>query len=296
MKHYFYILIIAAVIGCSDKSSIEYLDSEIPNNTAELFSENRISKKNIKEGNGVFTPDGNTFLFIEVDTSGGLQILQSKFKNKKWSIPQKASFSNKGDNWEPFIAHDGNSVYFISNRSTAEKWNGRIWKSELSSDNVWQEPENIEIPIETKKGLWFPSVSKNGLIYFGAYLETEQNYGKSDLYSFDRSTGIIKNLKTLNSEHEEWDPFIAKDDSYLIFASDREGGFGKVDCYISFKKGDKWQAPINMGNEINTENVDVAVKVTPDEKFILFDRPSKGEQDIYWVKADIISNLKSGSD
>jgi len=127
--------------------------------------------------------------------------------------------SNKSTPWRyVFILFIG-TVYFISNRSTGEKWNGRIWKSELSSDNIWQEPENIEIPIETKKGLWFPSVSKNGLIYFGAYLETEQNYGKSDLYSFDRSTGIIKNLKTLNSEHEEWDPFIAKNDSYLIFAS-----------------------------------------------------------------------------
>lgn len=290
MKYLFKILVLFILLGCFGKQSIEYLDSEVPIQSAEIFSENFISKKGIKEGNGVFTQDGKIFLFIEVDTSGGLQIFQSNFLKGKWTKPKKARFSNSGDNWEPFITHDSKFVYFISNRSTGEKWNGRIWRSELSGEK-WKEPEEVIIPIETKKGLWFPSVSKSGLIYFGAYLENEENYGKSDLYSFNPETGKIDNIKALNTENEEWDPFISKDDSFLIFASDRDGGFGKVDCYISFKNEEDWQPPINMGNEINTENVDVAAKVTPNGKFILFDRPSKGEQDIYWLKAEIISKL-----
>ena len=50
-------------------------------------------------------------------------------------------------------------------------------------------------------------------------------------------------------------PFIAPDESYLIFTSDRKGNFGGGDLYISFHNidTDTWTEPINMGAPINTD-------------------------------------------
>ena len=54
----------------------------------------------------------------------------------------------------------------------------------------------------------------------------------------------------------EWKahPFIAPDESYLIWDDEREGGYGDNDLYISFRQQDgSWGAAINLGDKINTE-------------------------------------------
>lgn len=283
------LLVSMFVYSCETPNSINYFNLESPGEKAVVFAESIISKKDIREGNGVFSPDGSFFFFIQVDTLSGLQIYQVDFEEGEWSDPQIASFSNQAENWEPFISQDGQSVYFVSNRSTNEKWNGRIWRT-TKTDEGWSEPIMIPIPVET--GIWFPSVSKDGLIYFGGSLSDDANRGLSDLYVYDPKSGSVTNIQELNTEHEEWDPFIAPDGSYMIFASDREGGYGAVDNYISFKTQNGWGPAINMGDGINSEIYDVAAKVTPDGKFILFDRPRPDDQDIYWISASMIEELR----
>lgn len=280
------------LLACNTESPLSYLDPSPAPNTAVSFAKGDISTAGVREGNLVFSPNGQSLLFVIVDSILGPQIYQRDFEGDRWSTAERVSFSNEGENYEPFFTQNGKSVYFVSNRSTGQQWNGRIWRVERQGQ-VWGEPEMLLIPVETDKGLWFPSVTKGGLVYFSAYLDKPENYGKSDIYSFNPTSGEISNVSPLNTEFEEWDPFIAPDESYMIFASDRTGGFGAVDHYISFKNKGTWETPLNMGSTINSQAYDVAAKVTPDQKFILFDRPLKHDQDIYWIKADLIEELKA---
>ncbi len=93
-------------------------------------------------------------------------------------------------------------------------------------------------------------------------------------------------------------PFIAPDESYLIWDSEREGGFGGSDLYISFRQEDgSWGAAINMGDKVNSDNWDAYATVTPDGKYILFNRGVDLESetrnvDIYWVDAKVIEELR----
>lgn len=49
-------------------------------------------------------------------------------------------------------------------------------------------------------------------------------------------------------------PFIALDDSYLLWGSEREGRYGATDLYISFKEKDgSWRPAIKMGANINSK-------------------------------------------
>jgi Tol biopolymer transport system component len=105
------------------------------------------------------------------------------------------------------------------------------------------------------------------------------------------------------------DPYIAPDESFIIFASNRpngiseadmflrDGGSQELDLYISYNKGNNtWTTPKNLGKGINTKAWEFGPTLSPDKKYLFFTRrmnfktvePSK----IYWVSAIIIDQLK----
>ena len=47
-------------------------------------------------------------------------------------------------------------------------------------------------------------------------------------------------------------PSISADASYIIFASDRPEGYGKMDLYVSFNINGQWSLPSNLGPKINS--------------------------------------------
>ena len=106
----------------------------------------------------------------------------------------------------------------------------------------------------------------------------------------------VKMSPVINSGKMTAHPFIAPDESYLIWDSKREGGYGGSDLYISFRQEDgTWGPAINMGEGVNSPKWDAYASVTPDGKYMLFNRgiDDKGDNvDIYWVDAKIIEALK----
>ena len=88
---------------------------------------------------------------------------------------------------------------------------------------------------------------------------------------------------------DEADVFIAPNESYMIFCSIREDGFGQGDLYISFKKDDNnWTTAKNMGATINTKYHELCPVVTRDGKYFFF----TSNQDIYWVDAKVIEKYR----
>ena len=83
----------------------------------------------------------------------------------------------------------------------------------------------------------------------------------------------------------------------MIFASDREGGYGQIDLYVCFNDGKgNWSEAYNLGKEINTEKIEFAPYISPDEKFLFFSRRDKWLNaqlsDIYWVSLKILDKFK----
>ena len=114
----------------------------------------------------------------------------------------------------------------------------------------------------------------------------------------------------INSDFIEYDPYVAPDESLLIFGSDRPGGYGSSDNYICFSTEEgAWTSPINLGLPFNSPSFDLCANGTPDGKYFFFtsgrttdvdkgqigrkpDQEPVEDADLYWVDFSFIDDLK----
>ncbi len=111
-----------------------------------------------------------------------------------------------------------------------------------------------------------------------------------------------KMSKAINAGKYIAHPFIAPDESYLMWDAEKEGE-NTPDIYISFRQQDgSWGDAINMGDEINTARYEQRPKVTPDGKYLFFwkgDVKTREDGSTYvvggpnWVDAQIIETLRA---
>ncbi len=88
-------------------------------------------------------------------------------------------------------------------------------------------------------------------------------------------------------------PFIAPDESYLIFSRSVPEEKGRSDLFISFhdsKNG--WTQAVNMGDSVNSLHNETSPVVTPDGKFLFFLRVSGDVNDVYWMDAGVIDDIR----
>ena len=100
----------------------------------------------------------------------------------------------------------------------------------------------------------------------------------------------------INTRFAETSPSLGFNDSVLFFISDREGGLGASDVYMSFRGEDgTWGRPQNLGPPINSRYDETSVCILPDNRHLLIasDRPGEGEPrgvDIYVVELRYVSS------
>ncbi len=290
-----YALLFLFNLSFCQKNFYQKFDSALPGLKPQEFASGIISKDKSYVGYCAFDHIHNDFYYCITDANWGIsKILKINAHNLT-----KIDTLNFGINemWEgePFISADGNKMFFTSITPPVDNpWHGDIFYVTRKGDE-WGEPK--EVSFNTLKSEWHISVASNGNIYFGSERETDRL--KADIYMINISGGeadsIIK-LTAINSDFNDCDPLIAPDEKYLIFHSDRPGGYGEHDLYVAFNKNGHWTTPINMGPDINSEGWEMAPTLTPDGKFLLFTRRKAFQTDepskIYWVNIDIINALK----
>jgi len=151
-------------------------------------------------------------------------------------------------NYNPLISSDGKTFAFMS----ALKFYDAVMLSKLEKGK-WGTPLNITPELQIDGDIFISCLSSDGKMIF---LSKDDN-SNSDIYSGSYNgntwTKAVRLNKNINTKYWESHGFLSEDGQKLIFASDRPGGFGGLDLYISHKiKGD-WGPAVNMGPEINTE-------------------------------------------
>lgn len=276
---------------------VSYLGQTPPEDTPQIFASGIISLDNRFETYPTFSQDGKEMYFsvVNADWTEG-KILHTQAKNGEWSKPDTAIFSNNNYiNWESFISPDGTKQFFTSNRPPSS--NTDIWMIELTSGKTWTSPVQLSNPVNSSSADGSACVTSNGTLYFKS--PRGGGIGGSMLYRaklIDNAYSRVENLgNTIKTGSGETEPFIAPDESYLIFISEtRAVGQGGWDLWVCFKRKDNsWTLPVNMGANINTTHDEYGPRLTPDGKYLFFTREKRGKtMDIYWASASIINSLK----
>jgi len=273
-----------------------YLGQKPPGLTPEIFAPGIIST-DLHEGSSGFNLNSTHFVFQRFKDRK-VFTYEIERKNGQWTKPKIVPFANMMRNGDFVFAPDGRTLYFQSNTPIegleSEGTISNIWVIK-KTDTGWTEPKHLDFKINTKWLDSFASVTTNGTLYF--FSRKPGGKGKSDLYKSHFINGEYTEAENLgdvfNTEEHEWDPFIAPDESYLIFCSTKPEGYGSDDFYISFRNKDlSWSKPINMGDKINTQGSENRPYVTPDGKYFFFTSTKRGNRDIYWVDAGIFESYK----
>jgi hypothetical protein len=297
-----------------------YLGQDPPGMTAEIFAPGIISTGH-NERIAAFTPDGKEFFYALWGAPHGV-ILHLSEVNGHWTTPDVASFSGhyQGDFT---MSSDGNTIVFSSNSpftGTGKPQNDYYSWIVERKENGWGKPKPFGPLINsTESFAACPTIADNGNLYFFSYRAGGK--GNDDIWMSECIGDLYAepvNLgDSINTVDFDLDPFIAPDESYIIFARIDKERTGNFDLFISFKKKDgTWTRAGNMGTKINSNGSEFCPTVSPDGKYLFFtsnrrlyesyseipltferklkilNGPGIGSADIYWIDAKIIEELK----
>ncbi len=269
-----FLLALALLVPCASLMANPPYASEVALTEPTIFGKGVISGGDY-DSHPAFTPDGTTPYFLRSAPNFGFwTIFVSRFENGKWSSPEVAPFSGQYSDADPFITVDGKQFYFISRRPVngKTKEDNDIWMMEQTA-NGWSEPRHLDAPISSPGDEWYPTLTRDGTIYFGS--DRPGGKGETDLYRarlVDGKYAAAENLgEPISTKADGYEPFIAPDESFLIFmAGGRKDSLGATDLYISYRRNRGWTRPENLGGKINSKRVEYSPKISLDGKYFFW--------------------------
>lgn len=190
----------------------------------------------------------------------------------------------------PSLTIDGSRMIF-----TRRQNNDEDFYESILENGVWQKAIPLAGHINTNLNEGAQNISQDGewLIFTGCnYPEGE---GSCDLYIAyrTRSGGFTdpENMgRVINTEFWESSPSLSPDKKQLYFASNRPGGFGGKDIWMSTRvSSGRWGEPINLGPTINSSGDEGCPFIHPDNQTLYFNsngHPGYGMTDLFLSKKD----------
>ena len=263
-----------------------YLDQIPPGLTPVPFAPTTMSN-----AYGVtLSSDGKELFYTKYDGQKN-EIWHTKIINFQWTTHETASFSGQFEDLEPHISPDGQRLYFASMRPVLGNTPSDImhgWYCERT-ETGWTEPERLPAPL-TDWDMMFITEADNRNLYFTS---PKFGGGSGELLVAKWENGTYKSperlsTQTINKFWHQAHPFIAPDESYIIFdASVAEGT--DTDLYISFRNLDGTWGDAKSIDAVNTSAHEGISFVSRDSKYFFFSRGG----DLYWVNTEAIGDLNT---
>ncbi|QIX62078.1 hypothetical protein HER32_13130 [Hymenobacter sp. BT18] len=242
---------------------------------ARLFAPDTLSD------GGVFglalSADGQEAYFTDSDkTRTSLRLMQAKRVGGRWQPPTPVPFASAYRDIDPIFSPDGRRLYFNSTRPLeaggSERPNFDVWVVERTAGGGWSEPARVPVVSQDSTSESYASVARNGAMYFTS--TRKAGPGKSDIYRSAWKNGAYQPAEVwpLNTPSSDGNPYISANDQVLWFLSDRPGGFGATDLYVSYRRGKTWSPPHNLGPAVNTDASEFCPLLSADGRTLYFSR------------------------
>ena len=287
-----------------------YFGQTPPGATPEVFARGIVSTDNLEHSAPAFSPDGTEVfwsMWRRPDQGEPQVIMTARCDGGSWSVPAVASFSGRRVDAGPVFSADGKRLYFSSADPAPPPPGGtRVYDIAFveKQGEGWSEPKclNLVARYPELRFVYSPTIARDGTLYFTAFAPGPLNdfglyraefrngeYGKPEL--------LPRNINL--PPYLNWTPFIAPDESYLLFSSNRGSQPGDVgDLYLSPRQADgSWGDPASLGAPVNTEWQERFPALSPDGKYLFFTRSTEHHShDIFWVDASTVPALRAVTD
>jgi tetratricopeptide (TPR) repeat protein len=193
--------------------------------------------------------------------------------------------NSAGDEYFPCLTNDGRTLYYTYRRN--DKSDEDLYRS-TNSKGSWRTGQVVE-DFNTGENEGMPTLVKDGRRLFFTACQRPETLGPCDIWEADLSNGQLRNPRPApgdaNSMNWESQASVSCDGSALYFASNRIGGFGGADIWVSYRREDGlWGRPQNLGPHINSAGDEEAPFISNDGKVLFFSSTGHlgfGEQDIF---------------
>lgn len=279
----------------------KYLDPNLPGLIPKVFLSGYLNNDSVAAFCSVFSPTMKEFYFVRLNTDGSTPGVLSFMKKEqgKWSEIDTLLFTSGiyHDN-DMCVSSDGSKMFFRSFRPLPNgekpKSHAWLWFAE-KNEGRWTKVK----PLYCGKNLvksGYPTVTEKGTLYFSSIKNGKTGIYKSQLVDgkYSEIEFVYSVIDTLTTEG---DMFIAPDESYMIIScyNHPENQFSsKGDLYVVYNINGEWSKAVSLGKEVNTKCTENCPAVTPDGKYLFFNRYCEELNigNIYWVDSEIIKELK----
>ncbi len=189
----------------------------------------------------------------------------------------------------PVLTADQKSLIFVKREANEE-----IMLSTLDENGVWGNPVSISENINTEFNEGTGTISADGRKLVFTSCMGRKGFGSCDLY-FSQKVGdewsVPKNMgSAINSSAWDSQPSLSADGRTLYFVSNRAGGYGRRDIYVSkLTDNNKWSKPENIGTDINTPFDDISPFIHPNGQRLYFATDGRlgfGGYDIFFTEKE----------
>lgn len=263
------------------------------------------------ELNPVISPDGRTLYFGRKNhpanrygvkgsetISGSQDIWFSEKVGDTWSSARRLSEVLNRDQYNTIlsISPDGQTI-LLKGAYVNGAYETRGFSISNKTTAGWTVPVKVDIPgyEQMSKGKnEYGYLTMDGKAILLAFAR-KKNSEDDDLYiSFfeeGRWTRPLELGDEINTKHSETTPFLSADGKTLYFSSDRPGGQGSQDIYLTRRSDDTWQhwrKPQNLGSPINTDEYDAyySIAAKGDYAYFMSGKGSLGKKDIFRLSVE----------
>ncbi len=189
----------------------------------------------------------------------------------------------------PVLTADENTIIYTAREGISFHDDENIVISNKDEDGNWQQPISISPNINSQFNEGTCTISADGRTLIFTNCEGRQSLGSCDLfitYKTGDEWSVPKNLgKNINSRSWDSQPALSADGRKLFFVSNRGGGMGKRDIWMSQKDAENnWQKAVNLGYVINSTEDEVSPFIHVNGTTLFFASqgfPGFGGYDIY---------------
>jgi outer membrane protein OmpA-like peptidoglycan-associated protein/Tol biopolymer transport system component len=281
--------------------------------SAQKLPENLGSAVNSEysELNPVISPDGRTLYFGRKShpsnrygvkgsetISGSQDIWFSEKVGDTWSSARRLSEVLNRDQYNTIlsISPDGQTI-LLKGAYVNGTYETRGFSISNKTTGGWSVPVKVDIPgyEQMSKGKnEYAYLSMDGkaiLLAFSRKKNSEDDDLYVSFYEDGRWSRPMDLGESINTKYSETTPFLSADGKTLYFSSDRPGGQGSQDIYLTRRLDDTWQnwrKPQNLGSPINTEEYDAyySIAAKGDYAYFMSGKASLGKKDIFRLSVE----------